>query len=123
MTGGVFIIAREVEFPHGGKEKCVVRTGDAVPLGFIRFFDPAEAGVEASADADGVRVQSVTKDKPFAAAGLRAGDVITAVGDEKIDPSGTALDEFDSFRRPLRKALAADEEFTSRCGATTRRWN
>ena len=118
MTGCVFISTREVEFPNGQHGGCVVRTGEAHPLNFIKFFDPAEAGVEASADADGGRVpdgvlvKSAAGDKSFAAAGLRAGDVITAVGDEKIDPSGTALDQFDSFRRPLRKALAADEEFT-----------
>ncbi len=118
MTGGVFISAREVEFPHGGKDRCVVRTGETHPLNFIKFFNPAEAGVEVSADGDGgrvpdgVRVKGVAKDKPFAAAGLQAGDVITAVGGEKIDASGKADDQFDSFRRPLRKALAADEPFT-----------
>jgi hypothetical protein len=116
-TGGVFISARDVEFPRTGRDKCVVRTGDAHPLGFIKFFDPSEAGVEASAEGDGGRVpdgilvKSVAKDKPFAPAGLLAGDIITAVGDEKIDASGTADDQFQSLRRPLRKALAADEEF------------
>ncbi len=113
-TGADFICAREVEFPYGGKEKCVVRTGDAVPLGIIHWFDPAEAGVEASADADakGVLVKSVTKDKPFAAAGLQAGDLIAAVGDEKIDAGAKAADQFEAFRRALRKALAGDEPFT-----------
>ncbi|HVS34635.1 MAG TPA: PDZ domain-containing protein [Gemmataceae bacterium] len=118
-TAADFICAREVEFPYGGKEKCVVRTGDATPLGVIHWFDPAEAGVEASAVddhdgshvADGVLVKSVTKDKPFAAAGLQAGDVITAVADEKIVAEGKADEQFDSFRRSLRKALAADEDF------------
>ena len=92
----------------------MVRTGDAVPLGFIHWFDPAEAGVEACADdhADGVLVKSVAKDKPFSAAGLQAGDVVTAVADEKVDTGDKAADRFDSFRRSLRKALAADEEFT-----------
>jgi hypothetical protein len=118
LTSGAFISAREVEFPHGGQKRSLVRTGDVHPLDFIRFFDPSEAGVEASAEddggrvPDGVLVKSAAKDKPFAAAGLQAGDIITAVGDEKIDASGTADDQFQSFRRPLRKMLAADEEFT-----------
>ena len=67
----------------------MVRTGEAHPLNFIKFFDPAEAGVEASADADGggvpdgVLVKSAAGDKSFAAAGRRGGDAITAVGDEQ----------------------------------------
>ena len=121
-TGGDFICAREVEFPYGGKEKCVVRTGDAVPLGFIHWFDPAEAGVEASADDEtkGLLVKSVAKDKPFAAAGLQSGDIITAVGDEKIDASGKPDDQFDSFRRAVARRRPRTRSSRSPSAGATR---
>ena len=134
VFGNVFISAREVESLnsrgvkplHDGRYGCVVRTGNAVPLGFIKFFDPAEEGVEASADADGgtvpdgVLVKSVAKGKPFAAAGLRAGDVITAVGDEKVVPSEKAADQFDSFRRARARRWRRMKHSQCPCGGRTR---
>src|SRR5207249_440315 len=71
-------------------------------LGYVKFFDPVQVGVTVTADADGVRVAEATEGKPFARAGLRAGDVITAV-------DGTAVNSTDAFRRLLRKAVALSE--------------
>ena len=118
MADGVFLSSGEIGFRAGSSLHGTARTGVACPLHFIKFFDPAEAGVDATAVdgrrrvPDGVLVKSVAKDKPFAAAGLQEGDVITAVAGEKNSEGVGTDDQLDSFRRPLRKALAAGEEFT-----------
>ena len=95
-----------------------------MPLGIIHWFDPAEAGVEASADdeAKGVVVQSVAKDKPFAAAGLQAGDLIAAVGDEKIDAG--ARPPTSSRRSAGRRGRRWPQTRNSRspCGGETKAW-
>lgn len=75
--------------------------------GFVKFFDPARAGVEVEPAKGGVRVKAVDGSKAFAKAGLRTGDVITA-----IDKEATADPE--AFRRQLRSALARDQGPTLR---------
>ena len=48
----VFISAHEVELLHG-KDACVIHTGQAATPPGLKFFDPAEAGVEVGVDDDG----------------------------------------------------------------------
>jgi membrane-associated protease RseP (regulator of RpoE activity) len=57
------------------------------------------------ADGKGVLVTSVTEDSPAAKAGIRAGDVITAVDGEKIDGSG-------DLTRGLNKKKEGDVSLT-----------
>lgn len=73
------------------------------PLGFIRFFDPAEVGIKVESAEGGARVKSAEKGKRFAAAGLRDDDLITAV-------NGKDVKDAESFRRLLRASLAVDGE-------------
>jgi hypothetical protein len=80
-----------------------VKEKEATPLGFVKFFDPAQAGIAVSAADAGVRVESATKDKPFARAGLQAGDLVVAL-------DGRDVTSPESFRRLLRTALAEGGE-------------
>ncbi len=91
--------------PHFKLKNVIVNENDPIPLGFVRFFDPAREGVVVEGAKGGVRVKTVDAGKPFAKAGVRVGDVITAV-------QGEAVDSPDTFRRLLRRALAVDESCT-----------
>ena len=71
------------------------------PLGFVTFFDPADVGIKVDSADGGVRVKEAEKGKPFAAAGLRADDLVTAL-------DGEAVKDAESFRRLLRAKLAVE---------------
>jgi hypothetical protein len=112
-TGMVILSCGEIKFPNSTPtDRAVLRSGEAVPFKFIKFFDLAEAGVEVSKCDGGVAVASVAKGKAFADAGLQKDDVVTAVDGEKVTKGGGSHDEVDQFRRSLRKKLAAGEEAT-----------
>jgi hypothetical protein len=74
---------------------------EAKPLGFVTFFDPADAGITVESAEGEVRVKKVEKGKAFAAAGLRADDLVTAL-------DGEAVKDAESFRRLLRAKLAVE---------------
>jgi hypothetical protein len=92
----------KVEFKHPEKvHESKVVENERKPLGFVTFFDPAEAGVKVESAEGGVRVKEAARGKPFAAAGLRAGDVVTAL-------DGSAVKDAEGFRRLLRAKLAVE---------------
>jgi hypothetical protein len=103
ITSGRLHLGRFAKVDKGAK----VLERQATPLGFVKFFDPDREGIEVEAAKDGVRVKVAAEGKAFAKAGLRAGDVITAV-----DKEATADPE--AFRRQLRSALAREEGPTLR---------
>jgi hypothetical protein len=72
------------------------------PLDYITFFELSTVGVEAKAADGAVRVTAVAEGKPFADAGVRAGDVVASV-------NGKAPDSPESLRRLLRDALAVGD--------------
>jgi hypothetical protein len=76
-----------------------VKEKEGTPLGFVKFFDPARAGVTVSQAEGGVRVTAVKEGRPFARGGLQPDDLILAL-------DGTAVEGPESFRRLLRTALA-----------------
>lgn len=83
---------------------CTIREKADEPLfDLIRFFDPARAGISVVSLRDRLEVKTVTKDKPFARAGVRTGDVVLAV-------DGTAVTSPESFRKLLRRAVATQPE-------------
>ena len=86
----------------------------AIPLGFIKFFDPSQAGISVEGAKGGVAIKQVAPDKPFARAGLRSGDVPLAI-------DGTVVPSPESFRRLLRRKLAVgkDAAFKVRRGEKT----
>lgn len=82
-----------------------VKDGKSDPLDFVKFFELADVGLATEdlplrdkSAAEGVRLKEVRKGSPFAA-GLRAGDVITAVEDKETPTT-------EIFRRVLRRKLA-----------------
>lgn len=79
-----------------------VREGEMNPLGFVKFFDPARAGIEV-AEQGGVVVTRLKDDGPFARAGVKAGDEIVALG-------GVEVKSTEVFRRLLRTEVALHEE-------------
>jgi hypothetical protein len=78
---------------------------EAKPLGFITFFEPADIGIKVASAEGGARVKAAEKGKPFAAAGLRADDLVTAL-------DGEAVKDAESFRRLLRARLAVEGTMT-----------
>ena len=76
-----------------------LQSGVKRPLDFITFFELSTVGVEVEREGRAVQVTSIIDDKPFAEAGVRVGDIITAVNGKKPDSA-------ESLRRLLRDALA-----------------
>jgi hypothetical protein len=86
----------------------IVRENEPNAFGFVHFFDPARIGLVTDPDARDARLKEVRPQTPFAAAGLRAGDVVLTVG-------GKPTPDRETFRRMLRRALAEGEvSFTVR---------
>jgi hypothetical protein len=75
------------------------------PFGFVTWFELAQVGVEAAEADGGVAVKSVAAGKPFAVAGVRAGDLVTKVGDHPVATP-------EEFRRRVRDAHAVAAEAT-----------
>jgi PDZ domain len=95
------ITSGKVHFP----KSSAIKEDEPNPLGFVQFFDPASVGVTVEAAEGGVRIKEAADGKPFAKAGLQAGDLAIAA-------DGTPLDSPEAFRRLLRKKLATGGDFT-----------
>jgi S1-C subfamily serine protease len=74
----------------------IIREKDTSGLGVIKFFNPARAGVEVTADDEGLNVKKADQGKPFGAV-LREGDVVTTIGTAKVG-------SVEAFRKVLRAA-------------------
>jgi hypothetical protein len=79
------------------RQNVEIKEHEPNPLGFVKWFDPARVGVTVEPAEGGVRVKAAGKS--FAAAGLRAGDLLTAI-------DGEAVKSPDEFRLLLRAKLA-----------------
>jgi len=100
IAGGKADLRKEAALPL---MKNTIKENEPNPfVGFVKFFDPAEAGITVEAAEGGVRVREAHEGKPFAQAGLKTGDAVIAIdGAEVASP--------DSFRRLLRRSLAGEE--------------
>jgi S1-C subfamily serine protease len=76
-----------------------VKEHEPNPLGFVRWFDPVRVGITVEAADGGVRIKAAAAGKAFAGAGLRAGDLVTAIDREAVKSP-------DEFRLLLRSKLA-----------------
>lgn len=91
----------------------VIKENETNPLGYVTFFELSTVGVEAKLADTAIKVTAVADGKPFAKAGVKAGDVITGVNGKKPDSA-------ESLRRLLRDALAVgDATVTLRRGDKT----
>jgi hypothetical protein len=79
-----------------------IREQEANPFEFVKFFELSTVGVEVKVAYRLVAVSAVAAGKPFAAAGARVGDLITAV-------NGKRPESAESLRRLLRDALAVGD--------------
>jgi hypothetical protein len=93
-----------------GPIKITVKHPDAVvipnarnALGLLKLFDTRQAGVEVEEARAGVVVKAVLDGKPFAKAGVRAGDRVLAIGGKK-------LANMEQFRRAVRRGAMANED-------------
>ncbi len=102
VVSGQAVVSTKFLKDEDAYKNCSIKQNEPFPLSFVRFFDPAREGVTVEPADGGVRVKTVDAAKPFAQAGLRAGDVIAAV-------DGTASASPEVFRRLLRRAWVGDE--------------
>jgi S1-C subfamily serine protease len=79
------------------RQNTEIKEHEPNPLGFVKWFDAASVGVTVGPAEGGVRVKAAGKS--FAVAGLRAGDLLTAL-------DGEAVKSPDEFRLLLRAKLA-----------------
>lgn len=99
--------------PPENSPQLTLQENSRNPLGFVTFFELSTVGVEVKLGDAAVKVTAVADGKPFAKAGVKAGDVITGVNGKKPDSA-------ESLRRLLRDALAVgDATVTLRRGDKT----
>src|SRR5207249_1495139 len=91
-AGGAVTLAGNVKPSDRVKERQ-----KQLPFG-VRFLDPKEFGLDLAADKGGLKVAGLAGWSPFAAYGLREGDVIARV-------NGAAADSLPAFRRELRRSV------------------
>ncbi len=109
------IAGKAVSIPAGVQVRhSAVNEHVADPTAPFKFFSLARVGVDVVGLKDGVRLKSVDKNSPFAAAGLAVGDEILAVEGEKVTTPEEA-------KNRVRTAVArGDGEFTVRTAGKTR---
>jgi len=104
IRNSLIVSVGSVRVPKGTTvEDTVIKEKEPNPLGFVKFFDPAREGITVEKAEGGLRVKTATEGKRFARAGLRAGDVVTAI-------DGEAVKDTELFRRLLRRKLAEEKD-------------
>ena len=79
-----------------------IKENDHFALNFVHFFEPTDAGIEVTATQGGVAVAKLLDGQPPKKAGLKVGDIITAV-------DGKATTDLETFRRLLRRGTVLEE--------------
>jgi hypothetical protein len=107
-NGSVVLAGGKAEYDGGLLRKGIVRAGIPKLLGWVRFFEISDAGVEVTAVDGGVKVTKVVDKQPPQKAGLQSGDIITAI-------DGTASKDVEQFRQLLRRGTVQEStKFTVR---------
>jgi membrane-associated protease RseP (regulator of RpoE activity) len=111
IAGGRVVLEEKMRTGAGRHNE--IKENESNPLGYITFFELSTVGLEVKVADRAVSVAKVAEGKPFVAAGLRPGDVITAIDGKRPDSAG-------SLRRLLRDALAlGDATVTLKRGDAT----
>lgn len=79
--------------------KATTKEHEPALLGWVKFFQTADVGIEVVATKDAVVASKVQGAKPFARSGVKPGDVIIAI-------DGATVSSLDAFRRLLRSKVA-----------------
>jgi hypothetical protein len=115
---GMILATGDVYIPEGAKiQYALIRAGGKIhapkkydvsdselienapdPTAPFKFFELSRVGLAVKAADGGVRVEKAEEKKPFAAAGLRKGDVVTAVDGKKAESVA-------GFRKQIRFAF------------------
>jgi S1-C subfamily serine protease len=101
------IVSGQTVTIKGNKKGTTVTENESVPLGLVKFFEPSSEGLTVEPAKGGVRLKATEAGKPYAKAGLKPGDVITAV-------NGKPVDSPESFRQAFRRALAEGDKASFR---------
>jgi hypothetical protein len=92
---------------------AIIRDNQPKLLGWVRFFEIADAGLDVELADGGVRVTKVIDQQPPQKTGLRAGDLITAM-------DGKPFKDIEEFRRLLRRSTVQNaSKFTVRRDGTS----
>jgi hypothetical protein len=97
IISGAEVVARHPEWLEDSK----LQEKEPKPLDFVTFFDAANAGISVESAEGGVRIKTAELGKPFAKAGLRVDDLVSAL-------DGDAVKDAETFRRVLRAKLAVE---------------
>lgn len=94
---------------RGSADRSVLRENEPNPLGFIKWFKPSEVGIEVVAAKDAVRVERLHDGRLPLKAGVKMGDLVTAI-------DGTKIESTETFRRRLLRGVVNE-----RCNFTIKR--
>ena len=107
-NGSVVLAGGKAEFDGGLLRKGIVRAGIPKLLGWVRFFEISDAGLEVTSNENGIKVTKVADKQPPQKAGLQPGDIITAI-------DGKGFKDVEQFRRVLRHSTVQEaSKFTVR---------
>ncbi len=95
------ICASNVDTPAGGKIiNSIIKENVPGALGPIKFFEPAQVGIEVELAQDAVRIKKLDPAKTFAKGGLRVGDIVIGLNKNRVRSIAF-------FRKTLRHQMAA----------------
>jgi hypothetical protein len=96
--GNTYLNRKPQDIPRGKDDRFMAAEPSVLEL--FRFFDPARVGLEFTMIDGDAQVDAVTEGQAFARAGLRKGDRVLAVDQEKFLAA-------DTFTRLLRRKMVA----------------
>ena len=79
-------------------DKWILKDKEQKPLGFIKWFETAQIGIEAKLAENSIEISALGQEKAFAKAGCRLGDKVLGVDQSRID-------SVEEFRTSLRRAV------------------
>jgi hypothetical protein len=98
----ILIATGTVKIKGANEGNVVVIQNAREPLG-LKLFDVRQAGLEVGPSGAGVEIRKVVAGSPFAQAGFRVGDRVTAA-------AGTKVTGPEQFRRVVRRGSMANED-------------
>lgn len=98
IVGSVIVSSGTISSVRKSIDRSVLRENEPNPFGFVKWFTPAEVGLEVATDKDGVRVERLQEGKLPTESGLKVGDLIVTLDGIKIDST-------EKFRQRLLRGV------------------